>query len=721
MIQHRTFVVQQDEAGTLLAATLCDDGPKVSYLSGADPEKISNIWSVKKPMSQIGNGFLAQGTTTRDGTQNSELAFFQDRNVLLAIRNGEPVEAVVDWLNWHAAQGADGALIFNRAEPGTDTFGVDLERVAKGMSLDVLVVDATAPMGRVDQPDARLPALAPGAPKRLREEKVDINQWHAPFAETVLLETLRHRFLAKASGVAFLDIGDLADGTGATIFDRAQSHPGRYIQLHGVERYPWRLRNKKPAPHSDHIYGRLNETRMIVRWCVDPRSLDPETFWRVTRIGGASFVPEKSGSFVRAMGVVFPGVPINDLVSRSLLIEDAKTCADLSKFFSLAPLKRKVSASVNEAASDTVTVVTVMKNEGPYILDWIAHCRTVGVDRILVYSNDCEDGTDQMLDALADAGVVEHRQNPYRSTGGVPQHAAFRAAENEDAVRSAGWLLTLDVDEYLNIRVGDGHLSDLFAAVPNSNIISMPWRMFGSSDIIDFRDEPVTDQFTECAHEFTPRPHQAWGFKTLYRNTGLFRRLGVHRPKGMVTHRVPDINWVDGSGRPMPQGLWRSGWRMTRTCWGYDLAGVNHYAVRSAESFLVKRERGRVNHVRRDQGLAYWFRMNHNGSEDTSIQRLSPKVLEEKSALLALPKVRELHESSVAWHKARIAALKEQDAYREIFDAITGPKLQRLSRMLSHFGSNVFLAGPEVIPDDVAKRSNDGDWLFTVKLMPRKD
>ena len=44
---------------------------------------------------------------------------------------------------------------------------------------------------------------------------------------------------------------------------------------------------------------------------------------------------------------------------------------------------------------------------------------------------------------------------------------------------------------------------------------------------------------------------------------------------------------------------------------------LNHYAVRSAESFLVKRDRGRVNHVDRDQGLNYWFRMNHNADSDT--------------------------------------------------------------------------------------------------------
>ncbi len=35
-----------------------------------------------------------------------------------------------------------------------------------------------------------------------------------------------------------------------------------------------------------------------------------------------------------------------------------------------------------------------MKNEGPYIVEWIAYHRAIGVDNFLIYTNGCEDGTD---------------------------------------------------------------------------------------------------------------------------------------------------------------------------------------------------------------------------------------------------------------------------------------------------------------------------------------
>ncbi len=91
---------------------------------------------------------------------------------------------------------------------------------------------------------------------------------------------------------------------------------------------------------------------------------------------------------------------------------------------------------------------------------------------------------------------------------------------------------------------------------------------------------------------------------------------------------------------------YRNAWRSTAETYGYDLVALNHYAVRSAESFLVKRDRGRVNHVDRDQGLAYWFRMNNNAEEDLSIQADAACRCEaELAALMADPEIAAMHDA----------------------------------------------------------------------------
>ena len=60
----------------------------------------------------------------------------------------------------------------------------------------------------------------------------------------------------------------------------------------------------------------------------------------------------------------------------------------------------------------TITTVTCVKNEGPFLLEWIAFHQCIGVTNFLFYSNDCDDGTDTLLDALAELGHVTHLLNP---------------------------------------------------------------------------------------------------------------------------------------------------------------------------------------------------------------------------------------------------------------------------------------------------------------------
>ena len=51
-----------------------------------------------------------------------------------------------------------------------------------------------------------------------------------------------------------------------------------------------------------------------------------------------------------------------------------------------------------------VLAILGVKNEGAFLLEWLAHHRACGFTDFLVFSNDCSDGTDLMLDRLAAMG-----------------------------------------------------------------------------------------------------------------------------------------------------------------------------------------------------------------------------------------------------------------------------------------------------------------------------
>ena len=653
-----------------------------------------------------------------------DLEFFADHKVGLAIRAEERAETARDWLDWHRRHHAmSAALIVDRAaRPG---FADALKALLAGPDFPVMVVRPGIALGRLNLGREGDAYFAPDAPGRDRMVSPDPDPWLAPLADVAIYEAMRHRFLARALGVMNLDLCDLLapQPKGAPdVFDLARDAPKGVVALGGRHIYPWRLPRGRPIGFADHTCILFDRPSLRRRWCVAPGVAGPDTHWRMLRVAGADADRTKALKFWRAMALKHPGTRVAALVPKAGLKEDPEVISAIRGVGSVEPVRMPKASLRRPKRKGTVTLVTSMKNEGPFVLDWIAWHRAIGTDRFLIYSNDCTDGTEEMLALLDAEGLIEHRNNDsYRSTGLTPQHSVLAAADEDPVTKAADWLAFVDCDEFINIKRGDGRFSDLFAAVPDANMISMTWRLFGNADIHRFQDAPVFDQFTLCAPELCRKPHQAWGFKTLFRNEGIYRKLGVHRPKGLTPQLVEHINWVNGSGARMPKSIFRNGWRSTTGTYGYDVVQLNHYAVRSAESFLVKRERGRANHITRDQGLGYWFRMNHNALEGGVHQPARALFANEKARLLTNPKIRAAHETAVARHIERIASLKTEPFYAEFYDVLTSDRMERLSRLLGHFGAGVFQSGPGVVPDEkVFGPWNKGDF-FTVPLPESED
>ena len=143
-------------------------------------------------------------------------------------------------------------------------------------------------------------------------------------------------------------------------------------------------------------------------------------------------------------------------------------------------------------------MITSMRNEAPFVLEWIAYHRLIGFTDFLVYTNDCDDGTDALLDRLAELKVLTHLPNPRRGRKAV-QWQALSRARNHRLTKRAEWIMVADVDEFLVIHAGGGRLDDLFAAVPGAQGFAVPWRMFGSSGRLRFEPGLVIEQFQRAA------------------------------------------------------------------------------------------------------------------------------------------------------------------------------------------------------------------------------
>lgn len=123
-------------------------------------------------------------------------------------------------------------------------------------------------------------------------------------------------------------------------------------------------------------------------------------------------------------------------------------------------------------------LISSVKNEGPFLLEWVAHHMVLGFDRIYVASNDCSDGSDDLLDALQGAGSILHLRNVVEP-GEIPQHVGYARMRARYPLDEADWLMTLDADEFLNVHT-DGHkVQDLTAtAAPDVDLIALSARTF---------------------------------------------------------------------------------------------------------------------------------------------------------------------------------------------------------------------------------------------------
>ncbi|MCH2164279.1 MAG: glycosyltransferase family 2 protein [Marinovum sp.] len=333
-----------------------------------------------------------------------------------------------------------------------------------------------------------------------------------------------------------------------------------------------------------------------------------------------------------------------------------------------------------EPGSTGNVIVACMKNEAPYIVEWVAYHRAIGIDTFVIYTNGCNDTTDDVLQRLQAMGVVHHRDNE-NWKGNSPQQYALNQALKEPVVQNADWLIHIDVDEFMNIRCGNGTLDDFLERVPDATNVAMTWRLFGHNGVTRLSDAFVIDQFDMCAPKYCPKPHTVWGFKTMFKNNGAYGKMSCHRPNKLKSNRAHDVVWVNGSGQLMGDDIKENGWRNSKRSIGYDLLQLNHYALRSADSFLIKRQRGRALHVDRSIGLNYWIRMDWSNFRDITIKRNIPRVRGEYDRLMSDRRLREAHDGGLAWHRAKAKELHKIPEFEELYRQALALKLTETERV----------------------------------------
>ncbi|MBU2993097.1 glycosyltransferase family 2 protein [Octadecabacter sp. B2R22] len=308
----------------------------------------------------------------------------------------------------------------------------------------------------------------------------------------------------------------------------------------------------------------------------------------------------------------------------------------------------------------------MMKDEGHSLVEWVAYHKHIGFDNICVYTNNCGDGTDKMLVRLQELGWVQHFENEVPEDK-KPQPNALMLATKNDEVMDSEWILTMDADEFLSVKVGRGWVSDLVERMDeDADAMAITWRFFGANDITDWNPGLVIENYTRAAPDMFKK---GWGVKTIFKP---YRdiKLGIHRPHIKKAKQEPanakllfDQKWLNGSGNPMPDEFSLSGWRSTKPTLGYKWAELNHYAVKSYEAYLLRRVRGNVNNKEDKYNAAYFALFDRNEEEHMNVTRHARGTKKKMAQILSDPIMRELQDKALEFHANRVEMLRTSGEY----------------------------------------------------------
>jgi hypothetical protein len=283
-----------------------------------------------------------------------------------------------------------------------------------------------------------------------------------------------------------------------------------------------------------------------------------------------------------------------------------------------------------------LVVGAIFRDEAPFLAEWIAFHRLVGVGHFVLYDNGSTDGAQAVLEPFRARGWVTLVPWP------IPfhEHAARRAyADCLERVRGrARWLACLDLDEFL-FPPRHASLPEALRGYEDAPGVVVRWQVYGSSGHERASDEPVIARFARRAPSDWIRNRRV---KSIVDPARALRPRDAHhfefRDGALAVDETRQP--VGLSPRPRFKKRLRPLYRLlgpalrrfdpyaatsiTSRAISVETLRINHYPVKSREEFLrkarFKREKGRYT------GIDYFAYHDRNEVLDPVLARYLPEL-----------------------------------------------------------------------------------------------
>lgn len=255
-----------------------------------------------------------------------------------------------------------------------------------------------------------------------------------------------------------------------------------------------------------------------------------------------------------------------------------------------------------------LAIAAIFKNEHPYILEWVAYHRALGVDSFFIADNNSDDGTTELLAALDAAGTVVHIPFPHIPDQ-PPQLAAYREIMRRHK-DDADWFAFVDADEFLFPTDGAQSIRPLFQEInddPSIGAVAVNWAIYGSSGH-EHPDERLVIE------RFDARAPQAAGVNAHYKS---IVRSSAWLDSGSNPHRFQlstESTLVHANGTPVIDKDGSAGLSSVAV---WDRLRLNHYVVKSRDEFTERKSpKGRADAIGRNRTAEFFALHDRNDAVD---------------------------------------------------------------------------------------------------------
>jgi hypothetical protein len=259
-----------------------------------------------------------------------------------------------------------------------------------------------------------------------------------------------------------------------------------------------------------------------------------------------------------------------------------------------------------------LSVCAIYRDEARYLAEWIELHRLVGVERFFLYDNFSVDDHREVLAPYVEQGIVTVHDWPV-DMGQLPAYNDCVERHGDDS----RWIAFIDLDEFLFSPTGRP-VSELLVDYEDAPAVVANWAIFGTSGHQTEPEGLVIENYLMRRHDIT----ENCPFKSIVDpGRTVERSARVHFFSYTEGAAVDENRAPVGGARAPSETAFLS----------YSKLRINHYMIKSEESYRRRRTRGRAHppafpplredaFVRLDAGF--------NQERDTTITMYVPQLRE---------------------------------------------------------------------------------------------